>query len=126
MDEFSNPTTTTARFYFQPLNETQVYAYLDLNLKDVIIGKKYIQKKKCHCISSVLLPVQDIEVRFSPEVVVIGTDPRTGLLTREFTIMYSIGSKSNPLLSVNHEGPLGVVSVQVPFKTSLVSPRMQS
>ena len=64
-------------------------------------------------------------MQFIPEVIVVGTDPATGLLTRGFTIYYGIGditTGSGGSVGVrNYEGPLGVVSVEDPIETLPVS-----
>ena len=49
----------------------------------------------------------------------MGTDPNTGLLIQGFELYYGIANTSE---SVDyHDGPLGMVSVQVPFETLPVS-----
>lgn len=67
-----------------------------------------------------LIPFQSIVVRFIPEVVVMGTDPITGLLIQQFTVLYGVANRSGQY--VTHQGrPVGEVSIQVPYKTILVS-----
>ena len=65
--------------------------------------------------------IQDIpEVRFIPEVVVVGPDPTTGLLTRNFTVYYGVGNSTTGDATYT-EGLLGSVSVQDPIDTLSVS-----
>ena len=64
--------------------------------------------------------MQDVpEVRFVPEIVVVGTDPMTGYLIHGFELYYGIASTSE---TVDYQdGPLGMVSVQVLLETLPVS-----
>ena len=62
------------------------------------------------------------EIRFLPEVVVVGPDSTTGLLTRYFTVYFGIGGDSpsgtrggGELQFIN--GLVGTVSVQDPIET---------
>ena len=61
---------------------------------------------------------QAIGVRFHPELIVVGTDPNTGLLNKNFTVLYLIANTS---LDSYIDGPLGEVQVQVLYGTTLVS-----
>ena len=66
--------------------------------------------------------MQDIPlVRFVPEIVVIGTESTTGLLTRGFTVYYGTGLSSSELHANFYGRPLGVVSVQAAIETLPVS-----
>ena len=66
---------------------------------------------------SLLLFFQDkVTVRFTPEIVVVGTDPTTGLLKQQFTVFYSIANSLGAQINLA-DRPLGTVSIQVPFQT---------
>jgi len=59
-------------------------------------------------------------VRFIPEVVVMGTDPVTGLLVQQFTVLYGTANRSESFVAQQGR-PVGEVSIQVPYKTIVVS-----
>ena len=64
--------------------------------------------------------IQDIpEVRFVPELVVVGTDPDTGLLIQGFELYYGIDGTLE--MADYQDGPLGMISVQVLLETLPVS-----
>ena len=62
-----------------------------------------------------------MEIRFIPEVVVVGPDPSTGLLTRTFTLYYGMGGGSPGDELSLPEGPAGVVRVDDPIQSLPVS-----
>ena len=53
--------------------------------------------------------MQDVNIRFIPEVIVVGPDPISGLLTRQFTVFHEIETTTT---SATVAGPLGVVEIQ--------------
>lgn len=51
---------------------------------------------------------QDVNVRFIPEVIVVGPDPTTGLLSKQFTVFHEIENTASTTI----EGPLGEVTLE--------------
>ena len=58
-------------------------------------------------------------IRFVPEVVVVGPDPVTGLLTREFTLYFGMGGNDDESATGGGytNGAVGVVRVNDPIET---------
>ena len=102
MDEYDNPTTTLARVYFNPYNDTKVRIYLQEHEDVCILVHTYI------CINSLSVILQNIDVKFHPDVILVGPDPKTGLLTSQFTIFYEVSNVSSDTI----DGPLGEVVLQ--------------
>ena len=108
IDEFSHQTTANARFYFTPTQDLQVKT---LQVVYTCIFN-YV-----YTTMPLLLFFQDkVTVRFTPEIVVVGTDPTTGLLKQQFTVFYSIANSLGAEINLA-DRPLGTVSIQVPFQT---------
>ena len=60
--------------------------------------------------------VQDIDVRFHPEVIIVGPDPTSGLLIKQFTIFHEVVTTSFSTI----EGPLGEVMLQALGTSAIV------
>ena len=60
--------------------------------------------------------MQNVVIRFTPEVIVVGPDHLSGLLTRQFTVFYEIANTSLDYI----DGPLGEVELQVVDRTAIV------
>ena len=63
-----------------------------------------------------------MDVHFTPEVVAVGLDPKSGLLTRSFTVYYEVGSiitGGTGDLTVNDviENTIGIVHIKDPINT---------
>ena len=52
--------------------------------------------------------LQNIDVKFHPDVILVGPDPKTGLLTSQFTIFYEVSNVSSDTI----DRPLGEVVLQ--------------
>jgi hypothetical protein len=61
------------------------------------------------------------EIRFVPEVIVVGPDPTSGLLTTTFTLYFGMGDSSLQQGTLPPEGTVGVVRVNDPIQTLPVS-----
>ena len=72
-------------------------------------------------ILSLSLNIQGISVRFHPEVLIVGPDPTSGLLTRHFTIHHDIQNTSS-ISSI--DGPLGEVTLEPLDTTTIVRDAM--
>ena len=59
---------------------------------------------------------QGIDIRFHPEVIIVGPDPVSGLLTRRFTVYHEIKNVSSQTIA----GPLGEVVLQTLDTTAIV------
>ena len=55
-------------------------------------------------------------MRFHPEVIVVGPDPKSGLLTKRFTVFHEIENASSKTIA----GPLGQVVLQAIDNTAIV------
>lgn len=104
MDIFDNPTTTFARFFFLPFRESEV--------RWSLLFIKHIMGPVGHPLNS-----QNLIVKFRPEVIVVGTDPTTGLLVHSFPVLYGIAGQH----TIHQGNPAGEVIIQVPYKATLVS-----
>ena len=59
---------------------------------------------------------QNIDISFHPEVIVVGPDPVSGLLTSQFTAFYEMTSISSTTI----DGPLGEVIIEALDRTAIV------
>ena len=63
-----------------------------------------------------------MDVHFTPEVVAVGLDPKSGLLTRSFTVYYEVGDittggTGDLTISDVIENTIGIVNIKDPFNT---------
>ena len=70
---------------------------------------------------SYIFLLQSFQVRFFPEIVAIGPDPKTGLLTSNFTLYYGVhnlpSGEAGNLMINDADGTQGIVSIKDPIHT---------
>ena len=76
----------------------------------------------CECVQFTCMYPQVVpEIRFIPEVIVVGPDPTSGLLTTTFTLYFGMGDSSPQQGTPPPEGTVGIVRVNDPIQTLPVS-----
>ena len=86
-------------------------SYHHLRLEFLQVTK--LSMKITTCFKCLFVPQSNYTVNFDPEIVVVGPDPETGILTQNFILTYAISSATE--LQLNKS--LGQVDIRDPFET---------